>query len=212
MGERWLPYAAAALATGGSALIMGALTLPSSRNGTELLTTLQAEPDRWLLASAAFMYAAFALTIGIPTLVALLGPRGRMTGQVGAVVFAFGTIGLAGYAAMLILFRALTQHSVVGVREIDLLSRDSGLLAFIGAFVVAFEVGVAMLAIALFRARTVQRWIPALMLAHAVTLPFVRSVPEGVQSMHTLLVGVALIGAAVTANESWAGMPRRTPR
>lgn len=191
---------------------MGALTLPSSRNGTELLTTLQAEPDRWLLASAAFMYAAFALTIGIPTLVALLGPRGRMTGQVGAVVFAFGTIGLAGYAAMLILFRALTQHSVVGVREIDLLSRDSGLLAFIGAFVVAFEVGVAMLAIALFRARTVQRWIPALMLAHAVTLPFVRSVPEGVQSMHTLLVGVALIGAAVTANESWAGMPRRTPR
>lgn len=191
---------------------MGALTLPSSRNGTEVLSTLQAEPDRWLLASAAFMYAAFALTIGIPTLVALLGPRGRMTGQVGAVVFAFGTIGLAGYAAMLILFRALTQHSVVGVREIDLLSRDSGLLAFIGAFVVAFEVGVAMLAIALFRARTVQRWIPALMLAHAVTLPFVRSVPEGIQSMHTLLVGVALIGAAVTANESWAGMPRRTPR
>jgi hypothetical protein len=191
---------------------MGALTLPSSRNGTELLSTLQAAPDRWLLASAAFMYAAFALTLGIPTIVALLGPRGRITGQLGAVVFAFGTIGLSGYAALLILFRALTQHSVVGVREIDLLSRDHGLLAYVGAFVVAFEVGVAMLAIALFRARTVRRWIPALMLLHAVTLPFVRGAPEGLQSMHTLLIGVALIGAAVTANESWAGFPRRTPR
>jgi hypothetical protein len=212
MGERWLPYAAAALATGGCALIMGALTLPSSRNGSELLSTLQAEPDRSLLASAAFVYAAFALTVGIPTFFALLRPRGRITGQVGAVVFAFGTIGLAGYAALLILFRALTQHAVVEAREIDLLSRDSGLLAFVGAFVVAFEVGVAMLAIALFRARTVQRWIPALMLAHAVTLPFVRGVPEELQSMHTLLVGVALIGAAVSANESWAGMPRRSPR
>ena len=212
MGERWLPYAAAALATGGSALIMGALTLPSSRNGTELLSTLQAAPDRWLLASAAFMYAAFALTVGIPTLIALLGPRGRLTGQVGAVVFAFGTIGLAGYSALLILFRALSQHAVVDVREIDLLSQDNGLLAYVGAFVVAFEVGVGMLAIALFRARTVQRWIPALMLTHAVTLPFVRGLPEGLQSMHTLLVGVALIGAAVSANESWAGLPGRIRR
>ena len=102
MGERWLPYAAAALATGASALIMGALTLPSSRNGTELLSTLQAEPERWLLAAAAFMFAAFALTVGIPTFLPLFAPRGRITGHIGAVVFAFGTIGLAGYAALLL--------------------------------------------------------------------------------------------------------------
>ena len=212
MGERWLPYAAAALATGGSALIMGALTLPSSRNGTELLSTLQADPERWLLAAAAFMFAAFALTVGIPTFLTLFAPRGRTTGHVGAVIFAFGTIGLAGYAALLILFRALTQHEVVGVRELDLLSQDSGLLVYVGAFVAAFELGVALLAVALFRARAVSRWIPVLMLAHAVTLPFVNAIPEGLQSLHTVLLGVALIGAAVSANEAWAGVPRRTRR
>lgn len=191
---------------------MGALTLPSSRNGAELLTTLQAEPDRWLVASAAFMYAAFALTLGIPTFLALLGPRGRASGQVGAVVFAFGTVGLAGYAALLILIRAMTRNDLLDVDGLDALSADAGLLVYVGAFVVAFEVGVALLAIALFRADTVQRWIPALMLAHAVTLPFVNGTPERLQTMHTVVLGVALIGAAVGANESWAGVSRRSRR
>lgn len=209
MGERWLPYAAAALATGASALIMGALTLPSSPNGSELVSTLQASPDRWLLASAAFMYAAFALTLGIPTFLHLLNKRGRTTGQVGAVILAFGTIGTAGYAAMLILFRALVVHAVVGAREIELLSRDAGLLVYMGTFVVAFDVGLAVLAVALLMAGTVARWIPVLMIAYAVTLPLQRFLPEPWQGMHSLVLGVALIGVAVSANESWSGVTRR---
>jgi len=212
MGERWLPYAAAALATGASALIMGALTLPSS-NGTELVSTLRASPDRWLLASAAFLYAAFALTLGIPTFLHLLKTRGRTTGQVGAVILAFGTIGTAGYAAMLILFRALVLHAVVEAGEIELLSSDAGLLVYMGAFVLAYEVGLAVLAVALLMAGTVARWIPVLMLGYAVTLPFLRLVPEWWQGVHSLILGVALIGVAVSANESWAaGVSRRGQR
>lgn len=212
MGERWLPYAAAALATGASALIMGALTLPSSPDGTELVSTLQASPDRWLLASAAFMYAAFALTLGIPTFLHLLKKRGRTTGQVGAVILAFGTIGTAGYAAMLILFRALVVHAVVEEREIELLSRDAGLLVYMGTFVLAFEVGLAILAVALLMAGTVARWIPVLMIGYAAVLPFLRLIPDSWHGVHSLILGVALIGVAVSANESWSGVSRRGQR
>lgn len=212
MGERWLPYAAAALATGSVALIMGALTLPSSPDSSELLSTLESSPDRWLMAAAAFMYAAFALTVGIPTFVHLLKKRGRGTGQVGMVIFSFGTIGLSGYAALLIVFRALAAHAVVGAREIELLSRDSGLIAYLGAFLVAFQVGLLLLGIALLMARTVPRWIPLLMLAHVVSTPFAHLIPEGFQAVHSLILGIALIGVAVSANESWSGVPRRLER
>jgi hypothetical protein len=191
---------------------MGALTLPSSPNGSELVDTLRASPDRWLLASAAFMYAASALTIGIPTFFQLLKKRGRGTGQVGMVVFAFGTIGTAGYAAMLILFRALVTHAVVGELEIESLSRDSGLLVYMGAFVLAFTVGLVILGVALLMAGTVARWIPALMIGYAISVPFARLIPDGWQGLHPLILGVALIGVAVSANESWSGVSRHRQR
>ena len=200
MGDRWLPYAAAALTTGACALVMGAITLPSSPNGSELVDTLRASPDRWLLASAAFMYAAFALTLGIPTFLHMVKARGRATGQVGAVIFAFGAIGTAGYAAMLILFRALVVHAVIDKQAIDSLSRDSGVLVYMGAFVLAFIVGLVILGVAL------------LMIGYAVTVPFARLIPDGWQGMHTLVLGVALIGVGVSANESWSGVSRRAER
>jgi len=212
MGERWLPYAAAALTTGACALVMGAITLPSSPNGSELVDTLRASPDRWLLASAAFMYAAFALTLGIPTFLHMVKTRGRATGQVGAVIFAFGAIGTAGYAAMLILFRALVVHAVIDEQAIESLSRDSGVLVYMGAFVLAFIVGLVILGVALLMSGTVARWIPLLMIAYAVTVPFARLIPDGWQGMHTLVLGVALIGVGVSANESWSGVSRRAER
>ncbi|WP_310529100.1 hypothetical protein [Nocardioides sp.] len=212
MGERWLPYAAAALATGASALIMGALSLPSSPSVLELVSTEEASPERWLLASAAFMYAAFALTLGIPTFIHLLKGRGRVTGQVGAVVFAFGTIGTAGYAALLILFRALAVHSVADTQEFDLLSRDTGLIVYLGSFLLAFQAGLLVLGVALLMAGTVARWIPVVMIGHAVTSPIEHRLPEGMQDAFSVLLGVALIAVAVSANESWSGVMRRAPR
>jgi hypothetical protein len=212
MGERWLPYAAAALATGASALVMGALTLPSSPNGSELVDTLKAAPDRWLLASVAFLYAAFALTVGIPTFLHLLKTRGRSSGLVGASIFAFGTIGTAGYAAMLLLFRALVVHAVIEKDEIESLSRDPGLLVYMGAFVLAFGAGLVVIGVALLRAGTVARWIPVLMIGYALTLPLAHLIPDGWQGAHTLILGVALIGVAVNANESWSGVSRRGRR
>lgn len=205
MGDRWLPYAAAALASGACALVMGALTLPSSPNGTELVSTLQASPDRWLMASAAFMFAAFALTLGIPTFLHLLPQRGRTTGHVGAVVFAFGTIGTAGYAAMLILFRALVVNVGIDAGAVEALSGDAGLSVYIGVFVAAFVVGLVLQGVALLMAGTLPRWIPVLMIGYAMTVPMVRLLPDGWQGWHSAILGAALIGVAVSANESWSG-------
>ena len=210
MGERWLPYAAAALATGASALTMGVLTLPSSPSGTGLVDTLNASPDRWLLASAAFMYAAFALTLGIPTFLHLLKTRGRQTGQVGAVVLAFGTIGIAGYAALLLLFRALAAPDLAGA--VEALSHDTGLRVYLGTFLFAFGAGLAILSVALLMARTVARWIPLLMIGYVICSTFVQELPQGMQAIHAVAIGVALIAVAVSANESWSGLSRRAPR
>lgn len=191
---------------------MGALTLPSSRSGSELIDTLRASPDRWLLASAAFMYAAFALTLGIPTFLHLIKKRGRATGQFGAVIFSFGTIGLAGYAALLILLRALTVESVIGEREIELLSHDPGLRVYNGAFALAFQAGLAVLGVALLMAGSLQRWIPVAMIAYAVVSPFARQLPDGLRTAPILVLGLALIGVAISANEAWSGLARRAPR
>lgn len=212
MGERWLPYAAAALAIGASALTMGALTLPSSPTGAELVDTLNASPDRWLLASAAFMCAAFALTLGIPTFFHLLKTSGRVTGQVGAAVFAFGTIGTAGLASLLLLFRALAVHDLVDTRQIEAISRDTGLVVFVGTFVFALWAGLVTMSVALLMAGTVARWIPLLMIGYVITSTFVHRLPPGVRAIHAITIGVALIAIAVSANESWSGLSRRAPR
>lgn len=205
MSTTWQPWSAASLASGAVLLVLGTLMLPSEANVADLIATVQDESGRWIMASFAFFLASLGMTMGLPSVITLLGRRGRRTGMVGIGVWALGTIGLSGYAAMLILFRTMvdTLGDDLTPAHVEMISDDGTLLAFILIFAVAFYVGEFLTAIALLRARTVKRWVAVLLLAHPVLAPLTGLLPEALQNAHILLVGVALMGIAIHANDTW---------
>lgn len=205
MGEDdWIPYSAASLASGAVALVLGALVVPSSPSASEVLAFVQMEEGRWLMASTAFFIASVTLTLGLPAVVSLLlrQRRGRVAGLAGVGVFALATIGLAGYAGLLVFFRALVLDNVITIEQVERLSRDGGLIAFMGIFVIAFYLGELILAIGFWQARTVPRWVPVLLLAHVAILPLMNLLPGWVVGVQAVLTGAGLMGIAVSANDA----------
>lgn len=186
---------------------MGAMSLPTSSGDAGLLRTVEAQPDRWLMAAAAFLYAAFALTVGIPTFFHLLHHRPRIA-VLGSALLAFGTIGMAGYAALLILFRAMVLQAPITTVELAAISDDVGLRGFVGAFVFAFGLGLLVLGLALLLTRVVARWMALLIVAYPVGMPFADALPDWARTAQVLMLGAALIGVALSANAAWAARPR----
>ncbi len=71
----WVPYSAAALVLGATALSVGALILPS---GNEAATTLQMAANdggRWLAVAVLYFLAAVTLTLGMPSILTLFQVR-----------------------------------------------------------------------------------------------------------------------------------------
>jgi hypothetical protein len=200
MGDRWLPYSAAALASGAVALVLGSLGLPSGPDETSMVANARIEEGRWLMASAAFFFCSVGLVLGLPTFLYLLPRRGRRLGLVGVAVLGVATMALASYAALLLFFRALVEDGVVGEPEMLLLGEDPGLRGFTVVLVGSFYLGEALLAVAVLRARTVPRWVPALMLLHVALLPFTGAVPQ-LAAVGVVLAALGFLGVAVHANE-----------
>jgi hypothetical protein len=204
----WQPWSAASLASGAVLLVLGSLMLPSGQVA-DVIDSVDDQGARWLMTSFAFFLAAVGLTLGLPTILTLLRDRGKWAGLIGIGVWAFGTIALAGYAAMLIFFSALVD----AVKEItpsvvEMIADDRALVAYLLMFVGAFYLGELLIAIALLRARTVAVWIPVLMVVHVAVTPASAFLPDELQSWSTLLLGGALMGIAVQANNSWASTTR----
>ena len=202
MREGWLPYSAAALASGAVALVLGALALPSSPDAHKVLATVQLDDGRWLMGSIAFFIASIGLTLGLPAILSLVPGRGRLIGAVGVALFAIGTIGASGYAAMLVFFRALVMQTVINVDQVDRLAGDGALVMYMGVFLIAFYLGETVIALALFRARTVPRWVPAMMLVHVAFMPVVSMLPDFFNTVQAVVIGIALMGTAVSANDA----------
>ena len=211
MGEDdWVSYSAASLASGAVALVLGELVVSSTPGASEVLAFVQMEEGRWLMASAAFFLASVTLTLGLPAVASLLlrQRRGRVAGLTGVGIFAVATIGTAGYAGLLVFFRALVLDNVITAEQVEHLSRDNGLVVFIGVFVVAFYLGELFLAIAFLQARTVPRWVPVLLLAHVAMLPLMTVLPPTVVGLQSVLVAAGLMGIAVSANDASLALRR----
>jgi hypothetical protein len=199
----WQPWSAASLVSGAVLLVLGSLMLPSGQVA-DVIESVDDMGARWVMTSFAFFLASVGLTLGLPTILTLLRDRGRWAGLIGIGVWAIGTIALAGYAAMLIFFSALVQATAITSGVVEQIADDPSLMAYLLLFVGAFYLGELLIAIALLRARTVAVWVPVLMLVHmAVTLAS-GVLPDELQSWPNLLLGVALMGIAVHANNSWA--------
>ena len=200
----WVPYSAAALVLGATALSVGALILPSGDNAATTLQMAESEGGRWLAVAVLYFVAAVTLTLGMPSILTLFRMRTTAFGLVAIGVFTIGCIGLSGFSMLLVFFRALAVNNAIQAGALDQASSELGLSVFLFGWIGAFYLGELLLAIALLRAGNVARWIPAALLLHVALFPLSSFVPDRVQSMTVLLITVALCGVGITANQNAA--------
>lgn len=205
----WVPFSAALLLTGALALALGSLLIPSSDGGTDTMRIVEDQGGQWMAAAAIYLVASVFLTLGLPTTLVLLQGRGRTLGLVSAVVLEFGFIGTAGYAMLMVFFRALVRtHTIVG-QAIDDVAQDAGLRVFLVAWIAGFVLGELLLGLALLRARTVPRWVPLVLILHVVAVVVSTLLPDPVGKATILLFVAGMAGIAITAtaappNQRWS--------
>jgi hypothetical protein len=203
----WVPYSAAALVLGATALSVGALILPSGDSAASTLEVAQNEGGRWLAVSVLYFIAAVTLTLGMPSALTLFQTRGTKFGLTAVGVFTIGCIGLAGFAMMLVFFRALAKSEAIKEGAIESASSELGLSLFLLGWIGAFYIGELLLGIALLRAGNLPIWIPAALLLHVALLPISAILGFDDPPITALLITVALCGIGITANQNAAKVP-----
>src|SRR5687767_4964371 len=99
----WVPYSAAALVLGATALSVGALLTPQLSEGNVLLSDFA--DTRWLAVALLYFIASASLTVGMPSVITLFERRGGKLGLSAIGVFTVGTLGIAGYAFLIAFMR-----------------------------------------------------------------------------------------------------------
>ena len=161
----WIPASAAAFVTGAMALTFGSLLLPSGSSTADTLQVARNEDGRWLAAAVIFFIASVALTLGLPAAMSLFDRRGRTLGMVSAVVLAVGFLGTAGYSMLIVFFRAIALETQLTGAQLDEAVHEMGLTVFLYGWIAGFYLGELLLAIALLRAGTTQKWVPLVLIA-----------------------------------------------
>lgn len=195
----WIPASAAAFVTGAMALTFGSLLLPSGSSTADTLQVARNEDGRWLAAAVIFFIASVALTLGLPAAMSLFDRRGRTLGMTSAVVLCVGFLGTAGYSMLIVFFRAIALETPLTGAQLDEAVHEMGLTIFLYGWIACFYLGELLLAIALLRARTTQKWVPFVLLAHVASLLVSSFLPHSLSSALVLLVAVGFAGVAIEA-------------
>lgn len=196
----WVPVSAALLVTGVMALAVGSMMTPDG--GGDAATTfrlVEEHSGRWLAVSVTYFLASVAITLGLPALLTLFDRRGRRMGMLGIGALAVGLLGTAGFAAIMVFFRALIVADAVRTENLDVTVGEAGLVVFLAVWVVGFYLGELLLAIALLRAGFAPRWAPILLLVHVATLPVNNLLPDSVSRLFVLILALGFAGIAIKA-------------
>src|SRR4051794_4588485 len=197
------------LLTGSLALALGSILTPSSDGTADTLRIVEEQSGQWMAAAAIYFVAAVFLTLGLPTALMMLQGRGRTLGFASAVVLELGFIGTAGYAMLMVFFRALVEAGTISDDELDRVVQDPGLLVFLYGWIVGFVLGELLLGLALLRARTVPRWVPLVLILHVVTVVVSGVLPDMVAKATILLFVAGMAGIAITATSAVPAGGRR---
>lgn len=183
------------------ALVLGGLLNPSTggQDTRETLGVVMESSGRWMGMSVMYFVSAFALLLGLPSILSLFERRGRRLGLTAVVVFSIGIIGTAGFSMLLVFFRALVVNRLVVQHGLDQLSGDPGLRFFLYGWIAGFYLGVLLLALAFWVARCTPRWVPAVLALFLLMAPFASHLGRVGQAVQVLLLAVAFTGVAVAA-------------
>lgn len=203
MRTDWVSPSAATLVIGAFALVLGTLLNPGgSGDSAAQALSVANQHDGRLLAMAVFYFAAsLGLMLGLPSLLSVFFRRGWRLGVASVMVFSVGVLGTAGFAMLLVFFRALVINGSVTATSVDQLAGDLGLAIFVYGWIGGFYGGLILLAVALFSSRATAAWVPALLLVTVGVAPFVSAMGAVGPALQTLCLAVALTGVAVTAVE-----------
>jgi hypothetical protein len=201
MRSDWVPLSASALVVGAMSLVCGSLVNPAGAGSStsQTVTAVIVDGGRWLTMAVMYTFAAFALTLGLPAVLTLLERRGRTWGVAGAAVFLVGTMGTCGFAMLMVFFRALARTRDVQSSTFDKVADDRALTIFLAGWVLCFYGGVLLLAVGLLRARTTPRWVPWLLVAFVLAMPFASHLGRIGSALQVLAFAAACTGMAMSA-------------
>lgn len=212
----WVPVSAALLLTGALALCAGAFLLPSSEDGDSnaTLQIVQQEGGQWMAAAVILFIASVCLTLGLPAIMTLIQRRGWRIGLVSGIALEIGFIGTAGFAMLMVFFRALVETDSIATGNFDDVASEAGLSVFLVVWIVGLYLGELLLGIALLRARTTPRWVPIALILHVATFPLGDVLPEylGKATILLLVVGFAGIAIQATSPGRYQAATARSPR
>jgi len=192
VNSSWVPTSAGALVTGVLALFAGVLLLPATGGDTaETLRMVREEDGRWLGVGVMLFLGGAGMMLGLPACMVLFRRRGRVLGGIGVVVMALAAAATAGYAMLVVFFRALVLSEAIRPDAFDAVLNDTGLTIMLLGWVVSFYVGELLLAVAVLRSGTVARWIPGVLIAHVALWPVSMVLPD---EASTFTVGLVVLG------------------
>lgn len=197
----WVPWSASALVIGVMSLVFGSLLNPAPAGAStgETLRVVSEASGQYLAMAVMFFFASVTLTFGLPAILSVFDRRGRRLGLVGVGVFTIGAVGTCGYAMLMVFFRALVHVGALHRAELDKVTSDTGLSMFLFTWIAGFYGGVLLIAIALFLARSVPRWVPALMVGFVAVFPFASQLGRVGMAAQVLALAVAFTGIAMAA-------------
>lgn len=202
MRSDWVPFSASALVIGAMSMVLGAVLNPLAGGGGRAAATLRAagESDtRWLGMAVMYFLASIFLTLGLPAMLSLFVRRGRGLGVVSVGVFAIGTIGLSGFAMLMVFLRTLVTHGMLKTQNLDVLGDDLGLAIFLYGWIIGFYLGVLLIGIALFMSRKTPVWVPLLLVFFVAVLPVSSRLGTVGSALQVLALAVAFTGIAIAA-------------
>ncbi len=197
----WLPVSAALLLTGALAFCAGVFLLPSSGDGdaADTLRIVEEAGGQWMAAAAVLFLASVCLTLGLPAIMTLIQRRGWRVGVVSGVFLEIGFIGTAGFAMLMVFFRALVETESLRDQRFEDVASEAGLAVFLYVWIFGLYLGELLLAVALLRARTTARWVPLVLALHVVTSLVSPAFPDYLGKATALLFLLAFAGIAIQA-------------
>ena len=210
-----IPLSASSLVVGAMCLVLGSALNPSGsgEGASAAIRAVDEQSARWLGMALMYFGAAVALTLGLPALLSVFVDRGRRLGALAVVVFSVGVIGTAGYAMLMVFFRALVKADALRPGGLDDIIGDTGLAVFLYGWIAGFYVGVLLLALALFVARRTPMWSTGLLVVFVALLPLnevIGRVGAVLQVMALAVAFTAIAIAAVNHSQPTTGQLSRT--
>jgi hypothetical protein len=197
----WVPWSASALVVGAMSLVFGTLLNPqtASSSGAQTIRIVDEASGQYLAMAVMFFFASLTLTLGLPAVLSVFERRGRRLGLLAVGVFTIGTVGTCGYAMLMVFFRALVVGGAIGASDLTGVADDTGLKIFLFGWIAGFYCGVLLIAVALFVARSVPRWVPVLLVVFVALFPFASRLGRVGMAVQVLALAVAFTGIAIAA-------------